>query len=264
LTDLQAFCTAILPEKKNCVYLLFSTGCFKACNFGYNPSFPECLICAQIQIHMAIFNDEIQKQLQDLIGDFPRKVHIAFFGSENDCASCTDTKQFMTEFCSLHQNLEFSVFDLESDKAYAASLGIDKVPSFVVLDQDKSDFGLRFYGIPAGYEIHSLISAVREVGGIPADLPAEIEDRIKKLDKDVHIRVFVTPTCPYCPGAVITGHRLALLNKRISSDMIEANSFPDESARFGVRGVPKIVINDKHEFVGSQPVTKFLEVIEAL
>ena len=88
---------------------------------------------------------------------------------------------------------------------------------------------MRFYGIPAGYEIHSLISSVRELSGIPADLPREIEERIAALEKDVHIRVFVTPTCPYCPGAVITGHRLAMLNERISADAIEANSFPEES-----------------------------------
>jgi glutaredoxin-like protein len=213
---------------------------------------------------MAIFNEEIQKQLTDMLGNFPRRVRIAFFGSDNGCRSCKDTLQFMTEFAALHENLELDVYDMEVDRDYAAELGVDKVPSMVVLDSDSQDFGMRFYGIPAGYEIHSLISAVREMGGIPADLPVEIEERISKLDKDVHIRVFVTPTCPYCPGAVITGHRLAMLNKRIKADMIEANTFPEESAKYGVRGVPKIVINDTHEFVGSQPITKFLETIDGI
>ena len=213
---------------------------------------------------MAIFNEEIKNQLIGMLGEIPKEVHIAFFGSDNNCPSCNDTLQFMTEFCALHDQLHLEVYDIEKDAKMATELGLDKVPSMVILDEQKVDHGMRFYGIPAGYEIHSLISAVREMGGIPADLPKEIEERIKKLDKDIHIRVFVTPTCPYCPGAVITGHRLAMLNKRISADAIEANSFPDESARFGVRGVPKIVINDEHEFVGSQPVTKFLEMIEAL
>jgi glutaredoxin-like protein len=213
---------------------------------------------------MAIFNEEIKTQLIDMLGEIPQEVHIAFFGSKNGCKSCSDTQQFITEFADLHEKLNVTVFDMEEDSAYAEELSVDKVPSMVILDADKKNFGMNFYGIPAGYEIHSLISAVREVGGIPADLPAEIEERIAQLDKDVHIRVFVTPTCPYCPGAVITGHRLAMLNDRIKADMIEANSFPDESAKYGVRGVPKIVINETHEFVGSQPITKFLETIDGI
>lgn len=213
---------------------------------------------------MAIFNEEIRNQLIDMLGQFPRKVNVAFFGSENGCRSCKDTLQFMTEFSELHENMKLEVFDVEKDKEYAEQLGVDKVPSMVILDEEKNDFGMRFFGIPAGYEVHSLISAIKEMGGIPADLPVEIEERISKLDKDVHIRVFVTPTCPYCPGAVITGHRLAMLNKRIKADMIEANTFPEESAKYGVRGVPKIVINETHEFVGSQPITKFLETIDSI
>lgn len=200
----------------------------------------------------------------EMLGEIPNDVHIAFFGSENACRSCKDTQQFITEFAELHDKLHVDVYDKEADKVYADELGVDKVPSMVILDENKKNFGMRFYGIPAGYEIHSLISAVKEVGGIPADLPVDIEERISKLDKDVHIRVFVTPTCPYCPGAVITGHRLAMLNERIVAEMVEANSFPDESAKYGVKGVPKIVINETHEFVGSQPITKFLETIDGI
>jgi glutaredoxin-like protein len=213
---------------------------------------------------MAIFNDEIKTQLIDMLGEIPKYVHIAFFGSDQNCRSCKDTEQFIAEFADLHEKINMLTYDIEADRALATELGVDKVPSMVILDENRNDYGMRFYGIPAGYEIHSLISAVRELGGNSADLPVEIEERIAKLDKDVHIRVFVTPTCPYCPGAVITGHRLAMLNKRIKADMIEANSFPDESAKYGVRGVPKIVINETHEFVGSQPITKFLETIDAI
>jgi len=213
---------------------------------------------------MAIFTEEIKKQLVDMLGEIPKKVHIAFFGSESNCRSCKDTKSFISEFSELNEKIQLSVYDTEKDSAYAKELGVDKVPSMVVLDENYKDFGMRFYGIPAGYEIHSLISAVRELGGIPADLPSEIEERISKLEKDIHIRVFVTPTCPYCPGAVITGHRLAMLNDRIVAEAVEANSFPDESSKYGVRGVPKIVINETHEFVGSQPITKFLEIIDGI
>ena len=213
---------------------------------------------------MKIFSDEISKELKAMLGEIPKQVNLAFFGAETNCRSCKDTERFVREFAELHDQMAVEVFDIDKHESLAKELGIDKVPSLVILDENKKDYGMRFFGIPAGYEIHSLVSAVKELGGIDAELPKEIEERIAALDKETHIKVFVTPTCPYCPGAVITGHRLAMLNDKIKADMIEANSFPDESAKYGVRGVPKIVINEEHEFVGSQPITKFLEVLETL
>jgi len=199
-----------------------------------------------------------------MLGEIPEKVHVLFFGSEKNCRSCKDTMNFVSEFCDLNEQLEFEAYDTVQNEDQKIKYNIDKVPSIVVLDKDRNDFGIRFYGIPAGYEIHSLIASVRELGGVSAGLPAEIEERISKIDKEIHIQVFVTPTCSYCPGAVITGHRLAFLNKNIKTDMIEANSFPDEAAKYGVKSVPKIVINEDNEFVGTQPITKYLEIIESI
>ena len=56
-------------------------------------------------------------------------------------------------------------------------------------------------------------------------------------------------------------HQLAMENPRIVSDVIEANEFQDLSERYGVRSVPKTVINDRVEFVGSLPEAKVLEAL---
>ena len=213
---------------------------------------------------MKIFNDEISKQLKDLLGDIPGKVNLLFFGSEKNCRSCIDTEKFLIEFADLHKQIQLESHDVVREKEFADQFSIDKVPAIVILDSNRKDLGIRFYGIPAGYEIHSLISSVKEVGGVSAELPKDLEDRIVELEKDIHIQIFVTTTCSNCPGAVITGHRIAMLNPRIKADMIEANTFPDESMKYGVRGVPKIIINEEHEFVGAHPITKFLEVIDSL
>jgi alkyl hydroperoxide reductase subunit AhpF len=86
------------------------------------------------------------------------------------------------------------------------------VPAVVMLDQDGNDTNIRFFGIPGGYEINSFLGALLEVSGERQELPADILKRIQKIDKDIHIQVFVTLSCPHCPGAVITAHRLALEN----------------------------------------------------
>ena len=56
-------------------------------------------------------------------------------------------------------------------------------------------------------------------------------------------------------------HQMAVECERITADVIEANEFPELSARFQVSGVPKIVINDRVELLGSQREAKFLEAV---
>lgn len=103
-----------------------------------------------------------------------------------------------------------------------------------------------------------------EMGGAEIPYPASIVERIKKIDKPVNIKVFVTLSCPHCPEAVTNAHRLAMLNKNVTGEMIEAQTFYELSQQYNVSGVPKIVINDKYELIGNQPVEQFLKVIEDL
>jgi glutaredoxin len=67
---------------------------------------------------------------------------------------------------------------------------------------------------------------------------------LQGLTKPVNLLVFVTPTCPYCPQAVILAHQMALESPMIEAEMVEATEFPDLSMRFNVSGVPQTTIND--------------------
>ena len=55
---------------------------------------------------------------------------------------------------------------------------------------------------------------------------------------------------------------MAVESARVTADVIEAMEFPDLARRYSVRGVPKIVINDRVEFVGAQPETEFVKYIK--
>ena len=212
---------------------------------------------------MALFDEKITKQLTEFIGDLPQKLTIEYF-KQKDCASCEDTQKFVSEIAAMHPNISVNINDLDESAEAFQKFNIERTPAIAMVSEDGADHGIRFFGIPAGYEINSFVASIREVGGMDEPLPDDIIKRIKAIDKDVHIQVFVTPTCPYCPGPVILGHKLALLNSHIKADMVEATTFPELSQKYAVRGVPKIVINETNEFVGSQPITKFLEVIEGL
>jgi predicted DsbA family dithiol-disulfide isomerase len=57
-------------------------------------------------------------------------------------------------------------------------------------------------------------------------------------------------------------HQMAVESAQVTGDVIEAMEFPDLARRYGVRGVPKIIINDRVEFVGAQPESEFLKYLK--
>jgi glutaredoxin-like protein len=213
---------------------------------------------------MALFDDNIRQQLTHILSGLKNDVQMLFFTQEIECESCTDAHAFVEEVSSLNPKLKLTRYNLIKDAGKASEYRIDKVPAVALLDHAGTDTSIRFFGVPGGYEINSFLGALLEVSGERQPLPKDLLDRIKKIDKDVHIQVFVTLSCPHCPGAVITAHRLALENSRIRADMIEANTFVPLSIKYSVSGVPKIVINGDHELLGDQPITAFLDVIEQL
>lgn len=210
---------------------------------------------------MSLLNEEVRGQLSEVFEGMGSEVTIALFTKEENCETCADTKSFMEEVEVLSNKLSLEIYDFDKNQDKAKELKVDKVPAIVLLDESKKDHGVKFYGIPAGHEINSFITGIMEVSGVGEELPDELMEQIKGIDKDVDIKVFVTLSCPHCPGAVAKAHKLALLNDKISGQMIEAQTFSELSEKFDVSGVPKIVINDEFELVGNQPLDKFLEEI---
>ena len=186
------------------------------------------------------------------------------FKSDSGCRTCKDTIQYLDEIAGLNQQIKLTVYDEDTDKQQFTRFEILMVPAIVILSDMSVSEGVRFYGIPSGYEVHSLISAIKRASGVLDPLPEESEKKILKINKNIDIQVFVTPTCPNCPEAVINGHTLAFHNPFITCNVIEAGSFPELSQKFNVRGVPKIIINEIHELDGPQTLERLLEVIEKL
>jgi alkyl hydroperoxide reductase subunit AhpF len=121
---------------------------------------------------------------------------------------------------------------------------------------------VRFVGLPGGYEFSTLIADVVDVSKGRTDFSAPARAAIQAIDTPVHIQVFVTPSCPSCPRAARVAHQMAMENPLIVADVIEANEFQTLSEQYGVRSVPKTIINNRIEFVGSLPEAKVVEALQ--
>ena len=208
----------------------------------------------------------VQEQFQEKI---TRPVKMIVVTTQDNCMYCNEVKMLTEELAELSPLIAVEVYDLERDKAIVDLYGLDKAPAIVVVadgrgEEPDTDYGIRFYGIPSGYEFMSLLDALNTVGsnGDSMELMPETVEFLKNLDQDVHMQVFITPTCPYCPRAVILAHHFAFVSPRVTSDMVEAMEFQELSNKYSVYGVPRTVINEDVHQEGAVPEPMMLQKLK--
>lgn len=169
--------------------------------------------------------------------------------------------------CALAEELARTVADAAPERISLAVIDVTvqptegvEVPTLTVAAPGEEP-RIAFQGLPSGYEFATLLDAIERVASGDGDLAPEFAERLAKLETDVELMVFVTPTCPYCPGAASMANRMALTSPRVRSVVVEANEFAGLSQRFQVQGVPRTVVNRSGAFVGALPETTFVESV---
>ena len=71
--------------------------------------------------------------------------------------------------------------------------GFPRFPA-VSIRPDGRDAGVRYDGLPWGYELGSLVGAIVEAGRAEPSLRSESLAELERLDRDLVLDVFVTPT----------------------------------------------------------------------
>jgi glutaredoxin-like protein len=222
---------------------------------------------------MAIIGDQDREFLKNKFSDElqePMRI-IAFIGKAKgqsspgfECEFCEETYQLVSEVAELSDKISVETREYSPDDQMVKDMGIDKLPALVLANANSS--GVRYYGIPGGFEFSSFIEDLVDVSANETNLSQEAKDAVHGIDRDVHIQVFVTPTCPYCPSAVRTAHQMAIENPRhIRADAVEAAEFPHLVARYDISAVPTVVINEKVQFEGALSEEDFTQqVTEAI
>lgn len=195
-------------------------------------------------------------------------VKLVVFTQPFECQFCTETRQIVEEVAALSDKIAYEVRDFIDDGKVAEKYNIDKIPAIVLLrseDGGERDYGIRFYGIPSGYEFTTVIEDIVAVSRGESGLQPRSKATLAAIKEPVHMQVFITPTCPYCPQAVHLSHQFAMENDLIQADMVEAIEFPELANKYAVYGVPRTVINETVHQEGAVPeplmLAKLLEAV---
>ena len=212
---------------------------------------------------MPFLEERDRQTVRDRLKDLPDPVKLINFTQELECQYCRETRNLLGEVVELSDQLSLEVYNFQIDKDKVEQYRIDKIPATVI--EGAKDYGIRYYGIPAGYEFASVLEDIISVSQGESGLSAKSKDKIQTITEPVHIQVFVTPTCPYCTAAVRLAHQLAMESDRITADMVEATEFPHLAVKYSVRGVPRTVVNEETHMEGALPEAAFVDgVLSAL
>jgi alkyl hydroperoxide reductase subunit AhpF len=142
---------------------------------------------------MALISDEVAEQLKGEFARLARPVRLAVFSQALADPESEQVRRLVEELGELDSHLSVESYNFVLDKDEVASLGIVRIPAIAVLGADK-DYGIRFYGLPSGYEFGTLVDAVIDVSGGDSGLSDETRAALAALDRPVHVQVFSTPT----------------------------------------------------------------------
>jgi len=119
-------------------------------------------------------------------------VTLTVFASELGPDTNAQTVALIKEVAALSDQLSVTVLNPHIDREQAERYGVDVTP--VVVVEGARDYGIRFLGIPAGYEFSNLIDSIIAVSTGEAALSEETKTALAGLTQDVAIKVFATPT----------------------------------------------------------------------
>jgi len=141
---------------------------------------------------MTLIREEDATEIRQRLDAMVDPVKLIHFTQELNIEYGRETRQLLEELAALSDKLSLEVYDYLLDNQKVAEYGVDKVPATAV--RNGKDCGIRFYGIPAGYEFATLLDAIIEVSQGTSELSADTKEKLSQITQPVHLQVFVTPT----------------------------------------------------------------------
>jgi alkyl hydroperoxide reductase subunit AhpF len=170
------------------------------------------LVNAKIEIlngeTMPLLKDNDRAQLRKEFERLQNSVKLVFFTQADDCEYCPITQQILEEVVTLSDKIELQVFNFATDKEAAEKFKIKRVPAIAITRVEPTlliagghasatrerDYGIRYYGVPSGYEFASLVSDLIDVSSGDSGLSVQSKAMLAQLKQPLHLQVFSTPT----------------------------------------------------------------------
>ncbi len=195
------------------------------------------------------------KQLRQTFEKMPNDIPLYLFvGHEQDDVFVQACRQVIRAFRELTPRITVKEFYL--DHEMAAKWHVESSPTLLI---DPDNYNIRWMGAPMGEEGRSFLEAMILVGMGESGLSDQSRPVVQRIDSPRDIKIFVSPTCPYCPQQVVNGLKAVIEAPQwVSLEIVDIQSRPDLAERYGAHSVPQAFANDVLIGQGAQQEEVFM------
>lgn len=198
---------------------------------------------------------EIQEQLTSLFEALPFSIPIYLFTQDgkNDVLNGA-ARETLRSFKNLSKKLELKEFNLSHE--LAREWKVDRSPTILF---DPERYSIRYVGVPYGEEGRTLLGAILIIGFRSGNLTEQSLKVLNKIDSPREIKVFVSPTCPYCPEQALVALKAVVENPQLLSlQIIDIQCNPDLAEQYSAFSVPQTYANEVLIAQGALPEELFM------
>lgn len=141
---------------------------------------------------MGLIGDEDAAEITVRLKEMVEPVRLIHFTQELNLEYGREARQLVEEVAGFSDKIQAEVYNFLLDKERVAEYGVDKVPATII--RNGKDYGIKFYGIPAGYEFSTLLDTILSVSKGDSGLEPESREKLAAVTQPIHLEVFVTPT----------------------------------------------------------------------
>lgn len=205
-------------------------------------------------------NDKVKEQLRSIFSKLEQKVVMATV-VDSSLPKSIELKDFLINISELSPFIDLEIYEKGKDLDMEHYLHVDKYPIVSLLDHERYYTGVKFHGIPGGHVLNPFILALYNLGTEGQSLSENIAKEILSINRNINIKVFISLSGYLCPEVVASANRIALLNPKVSTEMIDIDLFPDLRKKYQIKGVPTIILNDTHIYYGAKKMHELIALI---
>ena len=209
----------------------------------------------------SVLREKTSAKLKDFFQNIPRDILFVLFTRQGKNEPFNQAaKEVIHAFQQMSPRIKLQEYDL--GHAEAKKLKILFSPTILL---DPEHYHIRWMGAPVGEETRTFVEAISMMGYGKRHLSESSLKLLKGIDSQRHIKLFVSPTCPYCPQQAVNALKAALERPElVSLEIIDIQAYPEMARRYSAQSVPQAYVNEKLIARGAQPEELFMASLEKM
>ena len=202
------------------------------------------------------FDDQSWDQLPAIFDHLPKPIRLHLWCDENGTKEEREAHRLVSLFSE-----KFKTIDYEN---YPRRVNYNFYPVFGVMGlegQKTIDYGIRIIGLPVGYQMTSLITAIQSVSfqGLTSEVMSRIQ--LSQLNEAISLELITNADDQIGPLTAQIIFNFAVISPFVKSYLIMGDAFQEVYTRYSIKYLPHLVINERYHSEGSISEAELLQEI---